>query len=75
MWQIYFSPLVLAARPDKRMENISVTFSVPLSVPGFGLHALHTTPKRYAISVNGPWRVTFEWMDGDAWRVDLEQYH
>jgi proteic killer suppression protein len=35
----------------------------------------NTTPKRYAISVNGPWRITFEWMEGDAWRVDLEQYH
>jgi proteic killer suppression protein len=41
-----------------------------LNFPGFGVHPLHTTPKRYAISVNGPWRVTFEWVDGDAWRVD-----
>lgn len=46
-----------------------------LSLPGFGLHPLHRKPKRYAISVNGPWRITFEWIEGDAWRVDLEQYH
>jgi proteic killer suppression protein len=46
-----------------------------LSAPGFGLHPLRGKPKRYAQSVNGPWRVTFEWIDGDAWRVDLEQYH
>ena len=46
-----------------------------MNVPGFGLHPLHGTPKRYALSVNGPWRITFEWIEGDAWRVDLEQYH
>jgi proteic killer suppression protein len=46
-----------------------------LNLPGFDLHPLHTTPRRYAISVNGPWRITFEWIEGDAWRVDLEQYH
>lgn len=46
-----------------------------LNVPGFGFHPLHGKPRRYALAVNGPWRITFEWRDGDAWRVDLEQYH
>lgn len=46
-----------------------------LNYPGLGVHPLHGTPKRYAIYVNGPWRITFEWIEGDAWRVDLEQYH
>jgi toxin HigB-1 len=46
-----------------------------LRVPGWRLHALHTRPVRHAIVVNGPWRITFEWADGDAVRVDLEQYH
>ncbi|MBW1834061.1 MAG: type II toxin-antitoxin system RelE/ParE family toxin [Deltaproteobacteria bacterium] len=31
--------------------------------------------KRYSIHVNGPWCITFEWEDGEALRVDLEQYH
>jgi len=44
-------------------------------IPGFDPHLLHGKPSRYAIKVNGPWRITFEWIDGDAWRVDLEQYH
>lgn len=26
-------------------------------------------------SVSGPWRITFEFESGDAYRVDLEQYH
>ena len=46
-----------------------------LRLPGWRLHALHGRPVRYAIAVSGPWRITFEWADGDAMRVDLEQYH
>jgi proteic killer suppression protein len=46
-----------------------------LRVPGWRLHALHTTPVRYALAVNGPWRITFEWKGDGAARVDLEQYH
>jgi proteic killer suppression protein len=25
--------------------------------------------------VNGPWCITFEFEDGDAFRIDFEQYH
>jgi toxin HigB-1 len=46
-----------------------------LNVPGFDFHRLHVTPVRYTLHVNGPWCVTFEWKDGDALRVDYEQYH
>lgn len=46
-----------------------------LDVPGWRLHRLHTKPERYALDVNGPWRITFDWEDGEALRVDLEQYH
>lgn len=45
-----------------------------LNVPGFDFHGLQGKPKRYSIHVNGPWCITFEWEDGDSWRVDLEQY-
>ncbi|MGH8282525.1 MAG: type II toxin-antitoxin system RelE/ParE family toxin [Gammaproteobacteria bacterium] len=46
-----------------------------LQVPGLRFHTLQGKPKRYAIAVNGPWRITFEWQEAEAWRVDLEQYH
>jgi len=46
-----------------------------LNVPGFSFHPLRGKPQRYSVHVNGPWCITFEWGDGDAWRVDLEQYH
>ncbi|HEV7989226.1 MAG TPA: type II toxin-antitoxin system RelE/ParE family toxin [Candidatus Binataceae bacterium] len=46
-----------------------------LNVPGFDFHPLRGTPQRYSLHVNGPWCITFEWRDGDAWHVDLQQYH
>jgi proteic killer suppression protein len=46
-----------------------------LNIPSFNFHPLQGKPRRYSLHVNGPWCITFEWVDGDAWRVDLEQYH
>jgi toxin HigB-1 len=46
-----------------------------VNLPGFDFHPLRGKPLRYSMHVNGPWCITFEWQDGDALRVDLEQYH
>jgi proteic killer suppression protein len=46
-----------------------------MRVPGFDFHVLHGRPLRYTVHDNGPWCITFELKDGDALRVDLEQYH
>ena len=47
-----------------------------LNQPGFDFHPLRgSRPRRYSIHVNGPWCITFEWRNGRALRVDLEQYH
>jgi proteic killer suppression protein len=46
-----------------------------LRQPGFDFHPLQGRPQRYSVHVNGPWCITFEWDDGKALRVDLEQYH
>jgi proteic killer suppression protein len=46
-----------------------------LNIPGFDFHALRGSRKRYSIHVNGPWCITFQWTDGDALKIDLEQYH
>lgn len=43
--------------------------------PGFDFHALRGKPRRYSVHVNRPWCITFEFVEGDAWRIDLEQYH
>ena len=47
-----------------------------MQLPGFDFHELKGfKPTRYTIHVNGPWCLTFEFQDGDASRVDFEQYH
>ena len=47
-----------------------------MDIPGFDFHPLKGfKPMRYTVHVNGPWRITFEFVDGDAARVDFEQYH
>jgi proteic killer suppression protein len=66
----------LHARALRRLDALDqATTLADLRVPGFGFHALRGAPKRYSLHVNGPWCITFEWIDGEAWRVDLEQYH
>jgi toxin HigB-1 len=46
-----------------------------MNVPGFDFHPLRGfKPTRYSVHVNGPWCITFEFEDGDACRVDFEQY-
>lgn len=43
---------------------------------GTAFHALRgPKPTRYTVHVNGPWCITFEFADGHAYEVDLEQYH
>ena len=47
-----------------------------LHLPGFDFHRLRGhRPPRYSIHVNGPWCITFGFQEGDALRVNLEQYH
>jgi proteic killer suppression protein len=66
----------LQARCLRRLEALDQAESLrDLSVPGFNFHGLQGQPKRYSIHVNGPWCITFEWQEGEALRVDLEQYH
>ena len=66
----------LLVRVRRRLTALNLAQDLrELDMPGWRLHQLHGEPVRYALSVNGPWRITFEWEDGDALRVDLEQYH
>jgi len=46
-----------------------------LNIPGFDFHGLEGKPNRYSIHINGPYCLTFEWKDGDIYRIDLENYH
>ncbi len=47
-----------------------------MEVPGFALHPLKGAMRgRWSISVNGNWRLTFEFKDGNAYVLDYEDYH
>ena len=68
-------PSELRKRVIERLDALHAARTVvDLDRPGFAFHALKGT-NRCAISVDGPWRITFEWTSGRAYRVDLEQYH
>ena len=47
-----------------------------MDIPGFALHPLKGEFRgRWAISVNGNWRITLEFQDGNAYILDYEDYH
>lgn len=47
-----------------------------IDLPGFRLHPLKGQLKtRWSISVNGNWRLTFEFVDGNVYVLDYEDYH
>ena len=61
----------------RRLDRLDVAVRPEeMNVPGFDFHPLKGfRPTRYSVHVNGPWCITFEFADGDALRVDFEQYH
>lgn len=47
-----------------------------MDIPGFRLHQLKgSSHGRWAIWVNGNWRITFEFENGSAQILDYEDYH
>ena len=47
-----------------------------MDIPGFRLHPLKGADRgRWSIWVNGNWRLTFEFRDGQAYVLDYEDYH
>lgn len=47
-----------------------------MNMPNYQLHKLIGNPKdHYAVSVNGNWRLTFVFKNGNAEIVDYQDYH
>jgi len=47
-----------------------------MDIPGFRLHPLEARMRgRWPVSINGNWRMTFEFQDGNAYILDYEDYH
>ena len=46
------------------------------SPPGNHLEALYGDRRgQHSIRINDQWRVCFVWRDGEAWRVEITDYH
>ena len=61
--------LLLALNVVKSLHDLSPLKSV-------GLHKLKGDRKgQWAMSVNGPWRVCFAFRKGDAFEVEIVNYH
>ncbi|HLY06165.1 MAG TPA: type II toxin-antitoxin system RelE/ParE family toxin [Rhizomicrobium sp.] len=64
-------------RIRRRLDSLDDA-AVPqdMNMPGFDFHALKgCKPTRYTVHVNGPWCITFEFANGNAENVELEQHH
>tara|TARA_R110001583_G_C5525359_1_gene398028 strand:- start:451 stop:729 length:279 start_codon:yes stop_codon:yes gene_type:complete len=47
-----------------------------INLPGFKLHQLKGDRDGvWSITVNGNWRITFEFIDGNAYILNYEDYH
>ena len=47
-----------------------------MNIPGIRLHPLKGSEKgRWSVWVNGNWRLTFEFVNGDVYILDYEDYH
>jgi proteic killer suppression protein len=64
-----------------RIENILARLDVAvvpldLDLPGYGLYSLKGKLKNFwAVKVSGNWRIVFRFRDGDAFDVNLTDYH
>jgi proteic killer suppression protein len=61
--------LLAALNAAERLNHISPLKSV-------GLHPLKGKRRgQWAITISGPWRICFRFMDGDAYEVEIVDHH
>ncbi|MCU0599675.1 MAG: type II toxin-antitoxin system RelE/ParE family toxin [Desulfobacterales bacterium] len=64
------------ARKRLMVLHAAPSFESLMLNPGNNFHALGGDRKgQYAISVNNQWRECFEWHDGNAYHVEITDYH
>jgi toxin HigB-1 len=80
LFEVGRSPKV---RPDLQKRCLQILDALhhanaldDLRLPGLRLHPdSRFKPVKWRVDVNGPWRITFEWQNGEARKVDLVQDH
>ena len=71
-------PSDIAARAVRKLEYVDLATKLDdLRVPpGNRLHALKDDRKgQHSISINDQWRICFRFIDGDAFDVEVRDYH
>jgi proteic killer suppression protein len=67
-----------AALADRRMRDLDAAGTLKDLSPlaSMGLHKLAGDRKGFwSVKVNGPWRIVFRFEDGDAYDVEIVDYH
>lgn len=71
----------LNAKDIKRIERIldrldSATVPDDMNMPGWDFHKLKGDRMgAWSVTVRKNWKITFRFKDGDAYDIDLEDYH
>ena len=63
---------------EKRLAALGAATSLAdlTALKSVGLHKLTGARKnQWAMTINGPWRLCFRYKDGDAWDVEIVDYH
>ncbi len=71
-------PVEIARRATRKLEYIDLATRLDdLRVPcGNRLHQLERDRKgQHSISINDQWRICFRFVDGDAYDVEITDYH
>lgn len=72
-----FSGMDVEAAEERLIALDAATGLSDLSpLKSVGLHKLAGGRRdQWAMAVNGPWRICFRFADGDAWDVEIVDYH
>lgn len=82
--KIFFDTGKTAGIQDKHKKKLrlqlaaldTATVIEDMDLPGYNLHELKGNRKgTWSITVNGNWRMTFEYKNGDAYIINYEDYH
>lgn len=71
-------PVDIRARAIRKLEyvHLATTLDDLRVPPGNRLHALKDDRHgQYAIAINDQWRICFRFVDGDAYDVEVRDYH
>lgn len=66
-----------ASKLERILDRLNAASELKdMNYPGSNLHALSGERQgQYAVNVSGNWRVIFEFINGDAYMVDYDDYH